>query len=168
MLLTFKDKITVIWYRTEVEASFASRRLLSLAVREYCALFGENEKDVSFDSKGKPYFTDFSGQYLSVTHSADLLLFAFAPFPLGVDAEHKDEKRPKVAQRYFTPEEMEDSFARVWTGRESVGKLTGVGLSDALRVHVSGEEASLDGKKFFLSRLELEEFLVTFATEECL
>lgn len=168
MLLTYKDKITVVWYRTGVEASFASRRLLSPAVKEYCTLLGVAEKDVSFTSAGKPYFTDFEGHYLSVTHSADMLLFAFAPFPLGVDAERKGESRPKVASRYFTPEEMEADFAHVWTGREAVGKLTGVGLTDALRTEISGDTATLDGKKYVLSRTEVEEFLVTFATEECL
>jgi phosphopantetheinyl transferase len=61
---------------------------------------------------------------------------------------------------------MEADFAHVWTGREAVGKLTGSGLTDALRTEVSGDTATLDGKKYFLSRMEVEEFLVTFATQE--
>ena len=166
MLLKCKNNLVLVWYRTGVDAKFVSRRILSLAVREYCALFGEKEKDVTFLPEGKPVFADFEGKYLSITHAGDFLAFAFGEFPLGVDAERKMEERPKLSERYFDDEEMKMDFSAVWTGREAVGKLTGVGLSDALRTHVSGDEATLDGKEYELFRHEIGEFLVTIAKEK--
>lgn len=166
MLLKFDNGAVLVWYRTEIEAKFLSRRVLSPAVREYCALCGTTEKDVSFDRNGKPYFSDFPGHHLSITHAGDLLLFAFAPFPIGVDAELKSEERPKLAERYFNEEEMNAPFSQVWTAREAVGKLTGIGLSDALRVRVSEDHATLDGKEYTLTREILGEYFVTLAREK--
>ncbi len=166
MKRTVQDKITLIWYRTGVEAKFVSHRLLSLAVKEYCTDLGEKEKDVSFEPSGKPYFTDFPGHHLSISHTGDLLLFAFAPFPIGVDVEPRDEIRESVAERYFTPQERKLPFSSVWTGREAVGKLTGVGLSDALQTNVLGDTALLSGESYALFREELEECFVTIAVEK--
>ena len=166
MLLKWKNNIVLVWYRPGIDAKFISRKALSPAVREYCALFGEKEKDVTFLPEGKPVFSDFEGKHLSITHAKDLILFAFCDAPLGVDAEWEGEVRPGVAERYFDEVEMKDSFAAVWTGREAVGKLTGVGLSDALRTHVHGDVAFLDGKEYDLFRYKIGEFLVTAAKEK--
>ena len=162
MILT-KHNASLIPYRTAGEASRFSRALLPEAVREYCASVGAPPKEVVFLPNGKPVFADFPGHFLSVTHTGDLLLFAFAPVPIGVDAEKKTEERPRVAARYFTETERLLPFAAVWTAREAVAKLSGGGLSDALRVTVSGNTALLDGRTYSLFTAEYGEYLVTIA-----
>lgn len=161
-----QDKITLIWFRTEVEAKFVSRRLLSLAVKQFCQDAAVSEKDVCFDPNGKPRFTDFPGYHLSISHAGDLLVFAFAPFEIGVDVEKIDEKRPSVASRYFSEKERFLPFSLVWTGREAVGKLTGVGLSDALQTIVFGDTATLFDKTYCLLHEEIDECFVTVAFEK--
>ncbi len=166
MLLKRKNDLILICYRTDGEAKFASRRLLPLAVDAFCRQLGEQEKKVLFDERGKPYFEDFAPYHLSLSHAGDYLVFAFAPRPVGVDCERETEDRPRVAHRYFSPEEKKMPFALVWTAREAVGKLTGVGLSDALQTRVLKEKATLNGDFYSLDTLSLEGFRITVAQKE--
>lgn len=162
MLLT-RNKITYIWYRTKGEAALDSRKLLPVAVEEYCRLVGAEPKEVHFTEAGKPYFPGFHGHFLSVTHTGSFLLFAFAPFPIGVDAEPEGAVRSRVALRYFTPFEQSLPFAQVWTGREAVAKLTGVGLSHALKVRLTPTGAMLENSEFHLDSFVLEGTRITCA-----
>lgn len=162
MLLT-RNKITYIWYRTRGDAALYSRDVLPVAVEEYCRLVGTEPKEVHFTEAGKPYFPGFPGHFLSVTHTGSFLLFAFAPFPIGVDAEPEGTVRPRIALRYFTPFEESLPFARVWTGREAVSKLTGVGLSHALKVRLTPTGAMLENSPFHLDSFVLEGVCISCA-----
>lgn len=155
MLLT-RNNVTYIGYRTQGEAALHSREYLPVAVAKYCQTVGTETKEVQFTEAGKPYFPGFDGHFLSVTHTGTFLLFAFAPFPIGVDAEREGEVRPRIRNRCFTPFEQTLPFSQVWTGREAVAKLTGVGLSHALRVHLTPTGAMLENSEFHLDSFVLE------------
>jgi len=162
MFLT-RNNVTYIGFHTQGEAALVSREYLPVAVAKYCQRVGTETKEVYFTEAGKPYFPGFHGHFLSVTHTGSFLLFAFAPFPIGVDAEREGEVRPRIATRYFTPFEQTLPFAQVWTGREAVAKLTGVGLSHALKVYLTPAGATLDGAEYHLDSFLLEGFRITCA-----
>jgi len=103
--------------------------------------------------------------HFSVSHSGPLHVTVIAPFPVGVDAEKTEENSERVAERYFDDEEKKLPFARVWTGKEAVVKLTGEGLSALRRVRVREGKAELDGKTYLLSYRETEGYTVAIATE---
>jgi len=87
----------------------------------------------------KPYLADGSVQF-SVTHSNNIWMVCLAPFPVGLDLQYrKDTYDPRVAQRWFHPEEAEllrtcdgdpcTMFHQIWCARESYAKYTGLGIT---------------------------------------
>ncbi len=60
---------------------------------------------------------------------------------VGVDIEYVREHDVKIAERFFTVEELEyidhsfdhnENFTRIWTSKEAYGKFTGGGIEDGL------------------------------------
>lgn len=135
---------------------------LSLWAAEYFAARGETPDTIRREPGGKPVF-DRGEQFLSVTHTGALYAAVFAPFPVGLDGEAIGESRPRVAARCFTEEERKMPFARVWTAKEAVAKLTGEGLSAVRAVRVCGDRAILHGKSYALQYEEAGEWLLCLA-----
>lgn len=148
------------------EAKSLSRECLKEALTLFLRELGEGEKEIQKDEKGKPYFVDFPPFHLSLTHSGPFFAVAFAPFPVGIDCEREGAVNEKVARRYFSPEEKEKKFSRVWCAKEAVGKITGLGLSDAMRATVEDGAAVLDGERYSLFYEKEDEFLICVATKE--
>jgi len=138
------------------------REQLSLWVAEYFAALGEKPDTVLYEPSGKPVFAR-GEHFLSVTHTGTLYGAVFAPFPVGLDGEAVGECRPRVAARYFTEEERSLPFARVWTAKEAVAKLTGEGLSAVRAVRVCGDRAICNGKRYALQYEEAGEWLLCLA-----
>ncbi len=161
-----KNKIHLYFEFLSGEAKASSRACLTLALSSFLEEMGEGKKKIEKDERGKPYFSDFPSYHLSLTHSGPFFAACFAPFPIGIDAEKKEVERKGVCERYFSPREREDKFSRIWCAKEAVGKLTGFGLSDALRCRIEGNTALLDGKRYSLFYEEVGDYLVCMATEE--
>ena len=83
--------------------------------------------------------------YFNLSHSRQWVIYAFSHSPhIGIDIEymHKDRKTLDIAERYFTPGEIErikqaqDSqaaFYHYWTHKEAFIKATGKGLAQSLK-----------------------------------
>ena len=147
------------------EAKSLSSDLLLQGIEEYCRLTGETELRVSRTPEGRPVFSRRPDLDLSLTHAKNLFALAVGRGKIGVDAELWEEDRPRIRERYFLEEEKNEPFSMIWTGKEAVGKLTGSGLSDALRCHVFKDGATLDGKTYALFRHRAGEYLITVARE---
>jgi 4'-phosphopantetheinyl transferase len=113
---------------------------------------------------GKPRLRAAARLEFSVSHSADLLVFAFDGTPVGVDVEplanHPWLPSPELVEMALTPAErrrLDEApvsdrwamFLRYWTGKEAVLKQLGTGLSVPLHdvtVHPPGpvRKAGLD------------------------
>ncbi len=161
-----RNKIRLTVFTAEGEAKESSALLLKKAVEAFCSLQGVETKKVVKDERGKPYFEDFSPFHLSLTHTGRRFAVAFAPFPIGLDGEESKTKNIRVALRYFSPEERKQPFARIWCGREAVGKLTGGGLSHALAARIKGDIATLHGERFRLFYEEREDVVYCMAVRE--
>ena len=148
------------------EAKSLSRECLEKALTLFCSEMGEGKKEIQKDEKGKPYFVDFPPFHLSLSHSGSLFVAVFAPFPVGIDCEKANCRSEKVAARYFSPEEREKNFSRVWCAKEAVGKLTGLGLSHALLTRVEEDVAVLNGERYPIFYETEDEFLICVATKE--
>lgn len=90
--------------------------------------------------KGKPYYS-VDGHEFNTTHGKDRVVVATADSPVGVDVEHKRKNRMKVAERFFSPRELEKikhakdkdaCFTTFWCIKESFLKYTGDGLTSPL------------------------------------
>lgn len=91
---------------------------------------------------GKPALPDNLGLHFNLTHSHDLILYAFAPSPVGIDVEFLGRKVDfvPVMRRFFSENERADwqrnstpsaaaAFFRGWTRKEAFLKATGEGIS---------------------------------------
>ena len=113
---------------------------------------------------GKPYFPDAPRAQFSLSHSGGYAALAMSSLPVGVDIQKIRPERVPVAMRFLTdyeqaqlaalpPEERTRAFFRLWTVKESYGKMTGRGLlgASAFSVELSGTAVlPPDGNQFCL------------------
>lgn len=165
MISKIGEEILVVTQRQDSESPLSSAELtekaLGLIARQISIPPIRYEKDV----RGKPVVVGGTG-FLSVTHTDTLHAVAYAPFPIGIDAEPKEENRERVAHRFFSPEEKTLSFSFVWTAKEAVSKLVGEGISMIARIRVSQDGAEADGRCFHLHCMDCEGILLTLAREK--
>lgn len=113
---------------------------------------------------GKPYFPDAPQAQFSLSHSGGYAALATSSLPVGVDIQEIRPERVMAAVRFLTeaeqaqltalPQEEEvQAFFRLWTLKESYGKMTGRGLlgADTFSVDLSGPAVlPPDGTQFCL------------------
>ena len=113
---------------------------------------------------GKPYFPDAPQAQFSLSHSGRYAALATSSLPVGVDIQHIRPERVTAAMRFLTgseqaqlaalpQEERTQAFFRLWTLKESYGKMTGWGLlgANAFSVDLSGPAVlPPDGRQFCL------------------
>ncbi len=123
------------------------------------------EVQLAKTASGAPYIEDESA-CISFSHKDRILVVALSAKSVGVDIEKITEKAShiKIAERYFTPKEIEyinseERFFRLWTRKEALGKLLGVGLNvETIAVEVIKNYAVFKGQKYFLdTNIELVE-----------
>ena len=116
------------------------------------------------DVYGKPYFPDAPQAQFSLSHSSGYAALATPSLPVGVDIQEIRPERVMAAVRFLTepeqaqltalPQEEEvQAFFRLWTLKESYGKMTGRGLlgANAFSVDLSGPAVlPPDGRQFCL------------------
>ncbi len=97
--------------------------------------------DLAFGRYGKPFLPDVPDFHFSISHAERRVVFAFAPCPLGVDVERLKAYDPRIAARFFTPEEQCEltgasgsirTFYQIWTRKEAFIKATGEGMKRPL------------------------------------
>ena len=113
-----------------------------LARNEICRTtgLGNNQLEFSANAYGKPFLVNSSYVHFNVSHSGRYVACAVANEPVGIDIEIIKPIELKIAERFFTPDEvtyvMNDNytfrFYEVWTKKESRIKWEGKGLSKPL------------------------------------
>lgn len=118
--------------------------LKEVLFREY-QLCGMNmESELSADSQGKPFLTNYPQVYFNISHGKDLVVCGVDHAPLGVDVEAIRPVKPTVFRRVLTKKELHylemsreregenawyREFFRLWTLKESYAKAVGKGLA---------------------------------------
>ena len=113
--------------------------------------------------KGKPVLPGSSDLHFNVSHSAEWVAVAVAEQEVGIDVEKIREPQYRIAERFFSPEELaalnacrgpekRSYFFDLWTLKESYLKLLGRGLTKSLgsfTLRKTGHTFSLvvDGKQ---------------------
>jgi phosphopantetheinyl transferase len=156
-----------------------------LSIRHLLALEGYQDKDLFYDSLGKPHLRD--GTYISITHSFTFTgIIVSTELPVGIDIEKQREKILKIAHK-FTPIEEYGSLSDskkmirkltvVWGAKESIYKISSIlGLSFLNNINIedftmeAGETTgviTLNGtvSSFKIYFLELEGFTCAYALE---
>ncbi len=139
-------------------------------------VFGENAKNITAAKHGKPFLPD--GPEFNISHSGNLVVLAVSKNAVGIDAEFPTDYSEAVAKRCFTQGEQlwlkeqgeNGAFYRLWTGKESIMKVTGLGLSLApksfeLLPPEDGYHKVLNSE-YFLSWQDIEGYSVCTACTE--
>jgi 4'-phosphopantetheinyl transferase len=126
-------------------AHVALRRLLGgyLGRAPGAVVIGREDCPVCGGPHGRPAVVGSDGLHFSLSHSAGLVLLAFAARPVGVDIE--EIPRPEIVDELgdvimhpaeraelagLTPQERAVAFGRCWARKEAYLKGTGAGLGD--------------------------------------
>lgn len=140
------------------------RHVLGKGYGEYLA-FGPYEK---------PYLKE-QDVFFNLSHSVSYAVIAVSHHEVGVDVEHVSPYSLSVAEKCFTAEEMKwllqhrnrRDFYRLWTGKESVMKAVGDGLSMAPEsfdiMPVEDGPHKIRGKTWYLYWAGLEEYEICAA-----
>lgn len=94
---------------------------------------------VETDAHGKPCLPEIPGFHFNLSHSGKWVLCGVGDGPLGVDIERTGRDITQVAERYFSPKELEPlehlsmeerrgRLMSIWVIKESYMKATGLGL----------------------------------------
>ena len=98
------------------------------------------EFEIAYGDMGKPYLKDIPDLHFNLSHSGSVAMCALSDVEIGCDVELIASPRPRVAERFFSPEEREylasvakgetaRAFYKIWTLKESFLKAIGKGFS---------------------------------------
>lgn len=105
---------------------------------------GIDEKKVCYmeNEHGKPFLKDYTDIYFSISHSDSIVAVILDEKPCGIDVEKRKPYSQAVVNRVFCEndkklmeqaagnhyDEAANLFAKIWTRKEAIGKLSGKGL----------------------------------------
>jgi len=130
--------------------------------------------EIQKNKYGKPFLKNVSNFNFNISHSGIWVVIGFGSEKIGVDIEkisqNKTELHKKLAERYFTPKEVEyifenqksfpQRFAEIWTGKEAFFKYKGTGIINSIN---SIDITELKGNGLSGITFEKEYFLSTFS-----
>ena len=109
-----------------------------LVRHEICTLTGlqNYQLEFSYNAHGKPFLVNYPDIYFNISHTGYYIACAINDEPIGIDVELIKKSDVKIANRFFTSDEvtyvMDENqdyrFFEIWTKKESRVKMEGVGL----------------------------------------
>ena len=184
-----------ISYLTESEMTFSKKYASAdskdaylkgrSGLRAFASLYASiapSEVKIEITKSGKPFFENIADLHFNISHSGSEVAIAFSTNPVGFDMEVLDRKRDclAIAERFFTAEESREVkmagdsanklFARLWTAKEAMLKLSGEGLVGGLdrATSLSEKEGRLADQKIHLARLDWEGLVACVASFEAI
>jgi 4'-phosphopantetheinyl transferase len=142
----------------------AGRMLVRIALRHHAGMREQDAALMQFDSHGRPAIS--GAPDFNISHSGSIVACAVARgCRIGIDVERIRPLDPAAFLDSFASDEWRQirnaspesaPLLRFWTRKESVLKADGRGMGvPLLEVRIRGDEALLDGKRWFLWDLDL-------------
>lgn len=114
----------------EVENNLNSQRMGVMKILRQ--VYGEDvESKIEKTPSGKPFLNGVDSVYkhFNVSHSGNYAICVFSSVPIGVDIEKIRPINQRVIDRFLDSCHPDEAI-RIWTRRESFGKMTGGGFHD--------------------------------------
>lgn len=124
-------------YERDRRLSVAVYLLLKQALQDAYGI--EENPRLAIGSNGKPFLVDYPRIHFNFSHCAKAAACIVSDRPVGIDVEEIAPVDWEVARRVLSAAELDDvrssdepnvSFARYWTKKEALVKLTGDGIDD--------------------------------------
>ncbi len=137
-------------YKNELDQrlSVAAYRLLCRAL---AAEYGITEQPLlAWHEGGKPYLPHHPKLHFSISHCREAVACAVSGTPVGVDVERVRPFKESLARYVLNEEELQQvmqspapdmAFAKLWTVKESLLKLTGEGIRSDLKTVLQSHQA---------------------------
>lgn len=132
--------------------------------------FGLKELQIEYGTYGKPYVKDKTDIYFSISHCRLGCAVAVADTPIGVDIQEIRGFSKDVANRVCSNRELaelevckdkERTFIRMWTVKESYGKMKGTGILYDMK----GVDTDIIAKNKIVGIIEKEKYVVAVCLE---
>jgi len=152
--LRVKDRLN----KTSKLQTIAGELLARYSVGQY---LGKPDQEINlvFGEKGKPHIGNLRDVHFNISHSGHYIVCAVAPEEIGIDVERIRKVNLRIAERFFSPSEINDLmaleeeyrmhyFITLWTIKESYLKAIGRGLTQHLNsftIVKNGESYLLTG-----------------------
>ena len=97
---------------------------------------------MAYTEKGKPYFPSMPDLHFNMSHCKEAVAVAVADHPVGIDIETIRPVKVEFLRyvmneselnRIFNASQPEMEFTKLWTMKESMLKLTGIGISNNMK-----------------------------------
>lgn len=128
---------------------------LLYAAAEFCG-YDVSLMKVEKTENGKPYFEGCDGIFFSISHSGEYAACVIGDIPCGIDIEKEREVPFRVSKRYLNGASGKDAL-RLWTMRESFGKIDGQGFFKGESFPEDAEFLSFEYEKYTVSVCTLGE-----------
>jgi len=103
----------------------------------------DQEINLVFGKKGKPHIENLQDVHFNISHSGHYVVCAVSSTEIGIDVERIRKVDLRIAERFFSPSEIDDLmacdeekrmqyFITLWTIKESYLKAIGRGLTQHL------------------------------------
>ncbi len=137
-----KTKVDAISnFKNRSQSFFAD--IFSRAIISFYYQIPLSELQFSTTGKDKPVLTNQPDIFFNYSHSGKFILLGFGNHEIGVDVESERKNMIKVANRFFSEEEIEylssfhekeldEAFCNLWTIKEAYLKYIGTGLTKSL------------------------------------
>ncbi len=110
---------------TRKEQHEAAYKLL-YAAAEFCG-YDVAKLKIEKTELGKPFFAGKEDVFFSISHSGGYAACVIGDIPCGIDIEREREVPLRVSERYLGGKSGKEAL-RLWTMRESFGKIDGQGF----------------------------------------
>lgn len=143
MLLNYvskERKERLLRYRFDIDRKLSLYSALIVHMRAEQQL-KVNSMEVHFIKRedGKPVLDGYPEFYFNISHTRSAVMCGFSNEEIGVDVEKINKAPFEIMRKCFTQNEIdcvdtsvEDNpdFYKIWTRKESYGKLRGIGITD--------------------------------------
>ena len=138
---------------------------------------GISNKQLQFcmNKYGKPFLDNETSIHFNISHAGNYVVCAFDDRPIGIDIELMKPIDKKIAERYYTKDEIAyiqenedfniERFYKVWTKKESRIKYEGKGLSIPLSSFNVFDTVELERTSYF-KIFQNEEAICHICTEK--
>lgn len=129
---------------------------------------------------GKPSIVQYPEFCYSLSHSGDWVICGVHSKELGADIQEMRPWKEKVAKRFFAQEEYErilraqeeekqNMFYKLWTAKESYGKLTGDGIGKGISQYLTSDDFTMitDTEKDIKAKIEVYDTILDYMVCIC-
>jgi len=144
-----REQVLRFKYEQGQRLCVAAYLLLKEALREQ---EGITENPVfEYGEHGKPFIVGHPELHFNLSHCKEAAVCVLSRRPVGIDVESIGRYRESVARYAMNEEELlqiqqaerpEVAFTRLWTKKESLLKLTGLGINDQMKSVLEGASSS--------------------------